>query len=77
MSKTFKQISRIERLDDLIRRKSTGTPAELASKMGVSKRSIYDLMDELRAHGAIIQYNKFSRTYYYLEDFAFPYKTAK
>jgi hypothetical protein len=35
------QIRRIERLDYLIRRRATGTPAELAKKLGMSKSQTY------------------------------------
>jgi predicted DNA-binding transcriptional regulator YafY len=74
MSKIPEHINQLARLDDFIRRKATGTPAELAQKMNLSERTIFRLMDELRAFGAVIVYDKFLETYRYKEDFVFPYK---
>jgi predicted DNA-binding transcriptional regulator YafY len=74
MTKVSKRISQLERLDDLIRRKATGTPTELAVKMALSERTVYHFIEELREHGACIVYNKFRESYEYTEAFEFPYK---
>jgi predicted DNA-binding transcriptional regulator YafY len=74
MSKISKRISQQERLDDLIRKKATGTPLELAQKMALSERTIYHLIEELREYGASIVYNKFRGSYEYTKDFVFPFK---
>jgi predicted DNA-binding transcriptional regulator YafY len=76
MSKILKRISQLHRLDDLIRRKATGTPNELAEKLNFSERTTFNLLDELRALGASIEYDKFRESYFYSEDFIFPYKKA-
>jgi len=44
----YKYLNRIERLDALIRRKSTGPPKELAHKLDISERWLYKLLGELK-----------------------------
>jgi predicted DNA-binding transcriptional regulator YafY len=51
-----------KRLDGLIRRKSTGTPEELAARLKKSRASIYNHIDDLRSLGAEIAYCKKSKT---------------
>jgi predicted DNA-binding transcriptional regulator YafY len=77
MVKIEKKINQLERLHELIQRKATGTPAELAAKMDISARSIYHLIEYLKSIGASIKYSKYKETYYYAEDFVFPYKKDK
>ena len=43
-------------------------PVELAQKLHVSKRQLYNLVDEFRAMGASIKYSRESKTYYYTND---------
>lgn len=58
---------RLEYLNDMIRRRSTGSPAQLARKFNVSKRTIYEYIDILKSLGAEIDYCRHSETYYYKE----------
>ena len=53
----------------LVQRRGTGSPCELAGRLGVSRTSLYELIDELRSRGAPILYSKSSRTFYYSEPF--------
>ena len=76
MSRFSKRMSQQERLDDLIRRKATGTPTELAEKLEIGERSVSNLIKELREQGASIAYNKFRKSYEYTEEFDFPYKSS-
>ena len=52
----IKRIQQIERVDALIRRKGTGTPADLARKLNVSERTVYNLIDLMIRMGAPIYY---------------------
>ena len=52
-------------LDQLIHKKSTGTLAECAKKMGVSIRSVYKYLRLLRSFGAWIEFSPELNTYYY------------
>jgi len=57
--------NRLERLDFLIRTKSSGCPEKLAGKLGVSRRTVFDYIDILRALGAEIEYDYFQQSYFY------------
>ena len=55
----------IERVDGLIRRKATGTAEELSSRLGVSRRTIYEIINVMKQMDAPIEYCKSSKTFYY------------
>jgi biotin operon repressor len=57
---------RLERLAYLIQRKATGSPEELAEKLGVSVRTVANLLDQLRNWGAEIAYCRDRGSYYYV-----------
>lgn len=63
--KFIEQIQTLERLDQLIRLKATGTPIELASRLNVSERTAYNLIEALRDLGVVISYCKQKKSYYY------------
>jgi len=53
----------------LLENGQTGTPEEFSQKLGMSRTSLYELLDELRAHGAKINYSKVAKTFYYKEPY--------
>ncbi len=55
----------LQRLDGLLRRKTPGTAQDLASRLGVSRRTLFRLFDALRSFGAEIAYCKKGKRYYY------------
>jgi biotin operon repressor len=55
----------IERADRLIRLKATGTPVEFAAKLGISRASVFRLLQYFRETGAPVKYCKYRRGYYY------------
>lgn len=59
------KIERIERIHDLIKRKSTGTPETFARKLNVSESTLYHLISELKELGAPIQYCRSRESYEY------------
>lgn len=61
----FEQLSLLKRLDLLIRRKATGTPMQLARRLGVSRASVFRYLNELKSVGAPIQYCKVRQSYFY------------
>ncbi|WP_293886135.1 MULTISPECIES: HTH domain-containing protein [unclassified Sphingobacterium] len=65
----FKYIDRINLLDKLIRQRSTGTPAKLAKRLGISVSRLYVMIDELKGEGAPILYSRQRSTYYYNYEF--------
>jgi hypothetical protein len=62
-----KYLERIERIDALIRRQNTGTPKNLADKLEISERQVYNCIEELRNLGLPIEYCRNRQTYYYGE----------
>lgn len=53
----------------LVKHRVTGTPEEFADQLGVSRTSLYELIDELKSRGAPIVYSKSVKTFYYREPF--------
>jgi hypothetical protein len=62
---------RLERIDQLIRMKATGSAADLASRLGISERSVYDYLNLMKDLGAPIKFNTYRQTYYYGEEGSF------
>lgn len=61
-----KYLSRLTQIDYLIRNKATGTPAQMAKKLGISLRMWHHLRDELvNDLNFPIAYCPVQRTYYY------------
>jgi transcriptional antiterminator len=58
---------RFKKLDSLILKSDTGTPRELAKKLGISVRSVYDYINHMKNCGAPISYSSQSQSYYYSE----------
>lgn len=63
--KLFEEINLLERLDQLIRLKATGTPCQLAKRLEISEREIYRIIADLRSRDIKIAYCKQRRSYYY------------
>lgn len=59
---------RLSRIDSLIRIKGTGTPSELADKIGMSERSTYEYIRLMKDFGAPVLYSRQRKSYYYKED---------
>ena len=62
----IEKIRLIERLDGLIKRKATGRPEDLASKLGVARSTVYELIECMRSMDAEIDYCKEKQTFIYL-----------
>lgn len=61
-------VNRIQRLDALIRRKSTGPPEELANKLDISERWLYKFLRELKEEfDCPISYDSYRQSYVYEE----------
>ena len=67
--KLIEYCNRLERLHLMISHKSTGTPKELAKKLNISERRVYDYINYFKLEfGAQIHYNKTTKTYEYLSE---------
>lgn len=63
--------NRLNRIDNLIRMKATGTPVQLAERLGVSERSVYEYISLMKDLGAPIKFDSYRQSYYYDEDGSF------
>ncbi len=58
----------IIRLDDLIKRKATSSPKNLASRLGLSERTVYNLINEMKRLGGPIYFCHSNNSYCYSEE---------
>lgn len=58
----------LDRIDQLIRLKATGTPKELASKLKITERTIFRIINQLKELGCPIYFNKESGSYCYEQE---------
>ena len=63
--KFIEKMKQIERVDGLIRRKATGSPKELANRIGVSERTVYDCIETMKLMNAPIFYCRNCCSYCY------------
>ncbi|MDZ4072127.1 MAG: hypothetical protein U1C70_09905 [Sediminibacterium sp.] len=61
-------IDQIKNINQLIVKKNTGKPAEMAVKLDCSLTTLFTYLSMMRTMGAPIRYNKFKQTYYYEEE---------
>ena len=66
---TIKQIERLRRLHHFIKTRQTGSPKELAKRLHISERQVYNMIDYLKDTGAEIKYSRSEQTYFYKNDF--------
>lgn len=61
----IKKIELLTRIDRLIRMKATGPSKQLAMRTGVSKSTIYEILEILKEMGADIEYCGQRKSFYY------------
>ena len=62
-------LKNIQLLINMIGEKSTGYPAEIGLKLGVTERMVYKYLDILKSEfKAPIKYNRAKKTYYFSEE---------
>lgn len=64
----LEKIQVIERVDCLIRRSATGAPKELAVRLSVSERTVYDLINIMKKMDAPIYFCASKNSYRYQYD---------
>jgi len=67
--KVFEFLDRISMMHKLVLRQKTGTPEEFARQLGVSRTTLYELIDELKSRGVPIVYSKSAKTFFYKQPY--------
>lgn len=67
--KIFQYLDRIDLMHKLLKNSNTGTPEEFAQQLGISRSTLYELIDEFKSRKAPIRYSKSAKTFYYKEPF--------
>ena len=63
-----KELFLIERLDQLIRLKATGSPTDLAAKLNISERHVYNIINKIKeVYRAPLEFDKNINSYTYTE----------
>ncbi len=62
----IKQIERLQLLNKLVREQRTGSPEELASRLGVSRRQLYAYLEFLKDYGIDIVYSRKTNSFNFI-----------
>ena len=63
--KFLEKLQVIERVDQLIRMKATGSSNALAARLNVSRSTVYEILECMKQMGAEINYCKYRESYCY------------
>lgn len=63
------EFEKLIHLHELILKQRTGTPEELAMRMGISRACLFRYIEKLKGFGAEIKYNRTRNCYGYTNDF--------
>jgi predicted DNA-binding transcriptional regulator YafY len=66
------KLETLKHLHQLIKNKRTGSPNQLAQKLGVCKRTAQNYLEELKNLGAPIKYCYWSASYCYTATWQYP-----
>lgn len=61
----LEKLKTVERVDQLIRLKCTGTPDELARKLGLTRSTVYEIIECMKNMDVDIKYCKNRKSFYY------------
>jgi len=60
-----KYVSRMQYLQELIEKQGTGSPRELADRLGISERMLYRYIEELKASEKPVAFCRKRKSYFY------------
>jgi predicted transcriptional regulator len=63
--KVFDIISRLQLMHKLISEKKTGSPDEFAKRLGIKRRTLYEIIDEMKSRDLPITYSRNAKTFFY------------
>ncbi len=67
----MKHVELIERIDRLIRLQATGTPEELAKRLGISKTKLYRMIHMMKELNAPVEYDFAIQSFTYVKEVGF------
>lgn len=67
--KNIKTLERLQQLNELIKQEVTGSPKQIATRLQISERAVYNLIEKLKDFEAPVNYCRRRKTYYYKGDF--------
>ncbi|WP_109301754.1 HTH domain-containing protein [Aquimarina sp. AU474] len=73
MNVIIKQIELIERVDQLIRLQATGCPISLSQRLGVSRTTLYRLINTMKELNAPVTYDPAAQSFVYEEAVGFQF----
>jgi Predicted transcriptional regulator len=62
------KFKKIELLHKLIEQQKTGTPEQLAKRMGISRATLYNQINELKSYNLPIAYSRSLQSFYYSQN---------
>lgn len=65
----FKTMERINVLHKLIKERKTGNPELLSKRIGVSRATLYNIIDELKSYNAPIAYSRAIESFFYTKPY--------
>ena len=63
----------MERIDQLVRMRATGTPVELAKRLGISKTTLYRTIKIMKALNAPLEYDTKEQSFIYIKAVGFQF----
>ena len=66
MKKVFEYVDLVARFHALVMSRTTGTPDVFALKLGISRSSLYNLIEEIQSYGIDIEYSRIRQTFQYV-----------
>ncbi len=69
MQTFLKTLERLKSIDNLIKLKATGSPNELADRLGICPSHLFNLLKLLKEFGAPLRFDVSANSYYYYTNF--------
>jgi predicted transcriptional regulator len=63
--KAFDFLEKMSVFNRLVEQECTGKPEEFAARLGISRSTLYDIIDELRSRDVEVGYSRTGSTFYY------------
>jgi hypothetical protein len=65
MRKFFSYVELLQRFHVQVKHGTTGTPDEFAKKLGISRSSLYNLIEQVKSFGIDIEYSRLDECFRY------------